>query len=261
MNLNLKGKSALVCGASQGIGRACAEAIAGLGANVTVVARNEASLQEVVEKLKSINPDGTHDYWMLDLDNIDKLEETLKSRDHLNYEILINNSGGPPAGPLVDATTSEMVKAFQRHILASHIITLALSKHMKASKYGRIINIISTSVKQPIPGLGVSNTIRGAMGNWSKTMAGELGPFGITVNNLLPGRTKTGRLNSLMQHWAEARGITMEDYEGADLVNIPLRRYGQPDEVGDVVAFLSSPAAGYITGTNIVVDGGRTKSL
>ncbi|MDX1684360.1 MAG: SDR family oxidoreductase [Saprospiraceae bacterium] len=261
MDLNLSGKSALVCGASKGIGRACARAIAELGASVTVVSRSPEGLDEVIEDLNKINPDSNHESWVLDFDDIPRLEKELENRSHLNYEILINNSGGPPAGPLTEASKEDLLAAFNRHVIASHLITGAVKSHMEEKGYGRIVNIISTSVKQPIPGLGVSNTIRGAMGNWAKTMAGELGPHGITVNNLLPGRTQTGRLNSLMKHWAETRGITLEDYQGADLVNIPLRRYGQPQEIGDVVAFLCSPAAGYISGTNIVVDGGRTKSL
>lgn len=261
MNLDLTGKSALVCGASQGIGRSCALAIAELGARVTVVARNAGELEKVVGELKEVNPDADHDSWAIDFDDTDALEKQLSEKGEMKYEILINNSGGPKAGPLVDARPEEFLTAFRRHIIASHLITLAVRPHMKNEGYGRIVNIISTSVKQPIPGLGVSNTIRGAMGNWSKTMSGELGPDGITINNLLPGKTQTGRLNTLMKHWAEARGITLEQLQEGDMDVIPMRRYGKPDEIGDVVAFLCSPVAGYITGTNIVVDGGRTKSL
>lgn len=260
MNLDLSGKSALVCGASQGIGRACAHALAKLGANVTVVARNKESLVSVVEEMKAINDQSEFSAWALDFDDLEALKSHLDQHT-LSFEILINNSGGPKAGPITEAAPDEFVLAFKRHIVASHMITLAARPYMKNVGYGRIVNIISTSVKQPIPGLGVSNTIRGAMGNWSKSMANELGPDGITVNNLLPGKTQTGRLNSLMQHWAESRGITMDQLQEGDMTQIPMRRYGQPEEVGDVVAFLCSPTAGYITGTNIVVDGGRTKSL
>jgi 3-oxoacyl-[acyl-carrier protein] reductase len=262
MNLDLHGKRALVCGGSKGIGRACALALAELGASVCVVGRDEAALTQTVSDLGSVGKEGEHEFWQLDFD---QLEETRKfvtehTKDR-GFDILINNSGGPAAGKLIDASVEDLVTGISRHILASHVITQAVFPHMKKHGFGRIINIISTSVKEPISGLGVSNTVRGAMGNWSKTMANELGPFGVTVNNLLPGRTRTGRLTKLMSHWAETRGISVEQLEEQSLQDIPLRRYAEPQEVGDIVAFLCTPSAGYITGTNIVVDGGRTRSL
>lgn len=261
MELSLKGRSALVCGGSQGIGKACALELAALGARLTLVSRSEEKLQATLTEVEAIAPNLGHDLWVVDFDDTEALRQSISERPHMNFNILINNAGGPAAGPILDATTDALLNGFKRHILAAHLITQSVVGYMKSNGYGRIINIISTSVKQPIPGLGVSNTIRGAMGNWSKTMALELGPDGITVNNLLPGKTETERLSSLMKHWAEARGISLQEYQEADYPTIPLRRYGHPQEIGGVVAFLASPAAAYITGTNVVVDGGRTKSL
>lgn len=259
MNLSLNGRSALVCGGSQGIGRACAEELAALGARITLVSRSAEKLEVAKKVIDGINK-ADNDTWVLDFDDTEALKKAVADHD-MSYDIIINNAGGPKAGPILKAETDEFMLGFKRHILASHVITLAAIPYMKQNGYGRVINIISTSVKQPIPGLGVSNTIRGAMGNWAKTMAMELGPHAITVNNLLPGKTQTDRLSSLMKHWAETRGITLDEYQKEDFPTIPLRRYGDPNEIGGVVAFLASPAAAYITGTNIVVDGGRTGNL
>ena len=188
MDLSLKGKSALVCGGSQGIGRACAEELAALGARITLVSRSAEKLEAARGIIEKINNESSHDTWVLDFDDTEGLKEAVANRD-MNFDIVINNSGGPKAGPIVEAKTDDFVVGFRRHILASHVITQAVIPHMNNNGYGLIINVISTSVKQPILGLGVSNTIRGAMGNWAKTMAMELGPHAITVNNLLPGKT------------------------------------------------------------------------
>lgn len=262
MNLNLSNKRALICGGSKGIGQACAFAMAELGASVCVLGRDQEALNATVEDLKKINSEGHHDAIKVDFDQLSETEKIISEHiAHHPVDILVNNSGGPAAGKLIDASIEELKIGLSRHIFASHIITKLVVPHMSKNNFGRIINIISTSVKEPIDGLGVSNTVRGAMGNWSKTMANELGPMGITVNNILPGRTKTGRLSKLMTHWAETRNISVEELEKQSYADIPLRRYAEPSEVGDIVAFLCSPSAGYITGTNIVVDGGRTKSL
>lgn len=262
MNLSLQNKSALVCGGSKGIGKACAEALAHLGANVVIVGRDQQALSNTLALLKEIHPEGDHESLQLDFDDLEKTSEVAGSFIESHpIDILINNSGGPAAGPLLSASIEELKTGLSRHVFVSHLLTQKVTPHMSQQGYGRIVNIISTSVKEPINGLGVSNTVRGAMGNWSKTMANELGPLGITVNNLLPGRTKTGRLSKLMTHWAETRNISVEQLEQQSYQDIPLRRYADPKEIGDIVAFLCSPAAGYITGTNIVADGGRTKSL
>jgi len=260
--MNITGKRALVCGGSKGIGQACAFALADLGAAVTIVGRDKDALNETVATLSSRNSDAVHHSVVMDFDQLEDSLPTLEKHiDQFPVDILINNSGGPAAGKLMDASIDDLALGLKRHIFASHAITKLVVPNMKNHSYGRIVNIISTSVKEPIQGLGVSNTVRGAMGNWSKTMANELGPLGITVNNLLPGRTKTGRLSKLMTHWAETRNISVEDLEQQSLGDIPMRRYAEPQEVGDIIAFLCTPSAGYITGTNIVVDGGRTKSL
>lgn len=262
MNTDLTGKRALVCGGSKGIGQACAMALAELGAAVTIIGRDEQALEETAKALSERNENEEHHSLSMDFDRLnDSLPKLTSHLEDHPVDILINNSGGPAAGKLIDASIEDLQLGLQRHVFASHAITKLVVPHMSSNGYGRIVNIISTSVKEPINGLGVSNTVRGAMGNWSKTMANELGPMGITVNNLLPGRTKTGRLSKLMKHWAETRNISVEELEQQSLGDIPMRRYAEPQEVGDIIAFLCTPAAGYITGTNIVVDGGRTRSL
>jgi 3-oxoacyl-[acyl-carrier protein] reductase len=177
------------------------------------------------------------------------------------YHILLNNTGGPPGGKISEAKTEEFEAAFQQHLICNHILVQALLPGMKERGYGRIINVISTSVKQPLDGLGVSNTVRGAVANWSKTMANELGEFGITVNNILPGATATGRLSSIIQNKAKKTGKTEEEVTHAMQAAIPAKRFGQPEELANVVTFLASEAASYINGINVPVDGGRTKSL
>ena len=177
-----------------------------------------------------------------------------------DFEILINNSGGPPSGPLIDATPNDFEKAFLRHVLASQTLVQLLLPGMKKASYGRIINIISTSVKEPIPGLGVSNTIRGAMASWSKTLSKEL-PSSITINNVLPGFTNTERLTELKKTLSVQKGITQEEVEKAWLSTVPEGRLAEPSELGTVIAFLSSPAASFVRGTSIPVDGGRTGSI
>ena len=178
-----------------------------------------------------------------------------------DINILVNNTGGPAGGPIEDAKIDEFIHAFSNHLLCNHILVKAVKEGMKKSGYGRIINIISTSVKQPLNGLGVSNTIRGAVANWSKTMANELGQFGITVNNVLPGATDTIRLQSIMETNATKKGKSVEEIKQEMANEVPLKRIAQPEEIANAVAFLASPAASYINGINVPVDGGRTKSL
>lgn len=262
MNLSLQNRRALVCGASQGIGRAVAEELAALGARCTVVARNEEKLKELVRALPSVEG-GAHDYRVLDFtqpDEVQKGAEELVEKNG-NYHILINNTGGPPGGPLLDADVAEFERAMTMHLHCSHRLVQTLVPGMEKDGYGRIINIISTSVKQPIPGLGVSNTTRGAMASWAKTLAGELGPKGITMNNVLPGFTKTSRLDSILTGRAEKAGATLEDVVSNLEKAVPLRRFAQAHEVAAAAAFLASPAGGYITGHSLPVDGGRIASL
>lgn len=261
MDLKLDGKNALVCGSTQGIGRACALELASLGAAVTLVARNEEKLKAVVREL-SPSQSGSHNYLVADFDHPDDLKGKLAAlRSDEIFHILVNNTGGPPPGPAIEAAAEDYTRAFSAHLICNQILVQAVADGMKRAKYGRIINIISTSVKMPIRGLGVSNTIRGAVASWAKTLSMELGPFGITVNNVLPGATMTGRLRSIISRNAEKAGTSEEEAMNEMVSEIPLGRIAEPGEIAAAVAFLASPAAGYISGINLPVDGGRTGTL
>ncbi|WP_271855552.1 SDR family oxidoreductase [Patiriisocius marinus] len=261
MNLNLKNKKAMICGGSAGIGEAAAQELASLGATITLVARNEEKLQATLKTLAT--QDGQqHEYIVADFTNPQLLKEKVTAAtQNKNFHILLNNTGGPKGGPIFSADTSEFIKAFSMHLECNQILVQAVVPGMKTDNYGRIINVISTSVKQPIDGLGVSNTIRGAVASWSKTMANELGQFGITVNNVLPGFTATDRLASILSNAAKRFDGSEEKAEAFMKSVVPARRFAQPEEVANAIAFLASPAAGYINGINLPVDGGRTKSL
>lgn len=255
----LTGKRALVCGASQGIGRACAVELSRLGASVTIVARNESALQQALGEL-STTGDIAHDYLVADFADphalAQKVSAYVQSRGEV--QVLINNTGGPPHGALTEAKPEDFVKAFSNHVLCNQLLVQALLPGMKHAGFGRIINIISTSVIAPIRGLGVSNTTRGAVANWGRTLAAELAPFGITVNNVLPGYTATQRLDSLFTAKAEKQGTTVDAVRQAVIDAIPAKRLADPSEIGAVVAFLATPAASYVNGVNLPVDGGRT---
>ena len=258
MDLNLIGKSALVCGSSQGIGLAAAQEIASLGANVTLLARNAQSLNQALSSLDT-SQGQQHNILVADFTDNQSVRETVGK--HHQYHILINNTGGPPGGQAIDAGEDEFMQAFTNHLINNQILAKAVTPFMKSEGYGRIINIISTSVKAPIPGLGVSNTIRGAVNSWSKTLANELAQFGITVNNVLPGATNTVRLSSIIENKANKLGRSVTEVENAMVAEIPANRFADASEVASAVAFLASPAAGYINGISIAVDGGRTGCL
>lgn len=261
MNLDLKGKTAVVCGSTQGIGKASAVELAMLGASVVLIARNEAKLQQVLASLQ-IGQGQQHRYIVADFSQPDVLRGRSEAFAKANtVHILVNNTGGPDPGAALDATTEAFQNAFASHLLCNHILVQAFVAGMKKERYGRIINIISTSVKVPIKGLGVSNTIRGAVANWSKTLATELGPFGITVNNVLPGASMTGRLKAIIEGKAARAGTTNEEIIKEMVAEIPAGRISEPHEVAAAVAFLATPAAAYINGINVPVDGGRTGSL
>jgi len=261
MNLSLAGKHAVVCGASQGIGRDCALALAELGASVTVLARNEQALAEVVASLSK--GDGqSHELLAVDFADPTRVGLAIKARVRsAPAQILVNNTGGPPEGPAHSAMSEEYLAAFTKHLLCNQVLVQALLPGMKAAGYGRIINIISVSVKEPIPGLGVSHTVRGAVASWAKTLARELGPDRITVNNVLPGFTDTARLHALIASKAKRMGVSDEEVMAQMRAQVPLGRFAEPRETAQVVAFLASPAASYVNGINLPVDGGRTLSL
>lgn len=262
MNIDLAGKKALVCGASKGIGRATAMELATLGASVTALGRNKEKLVHLCQELKT-GTSQKHDYLVVDFSQTDALKRIVAEYVETSEpcHILVNNSGGPPAGLLQTAKVDDFLAAFSQHLIASHIMAQALLDGMKSEKYGRIINIISTSVKQPIHGLGVSNTIRGAVANWAKTLATEVAGFGITVNNLLPGSTDTERLAEVFQSKAIQQNKSLEDIIAHEKSIIPAGRFGTPEEAAQAIAFLASPAAAYINGINLPVDGGRTGCL
>jgi 3-oxoacyl-[acyl-carrier protein] reductase len=262
MNLSLEGKNAFVCGSTQGIGRAAAEELAALGANIILIARNEEELRKV-QKLLPANFSQKHNYICADFSKPQELKSKLEDYVSKNQpiNILINNTGGPPSGAITEARTEEFISAFSNHLVCNHILMQAVLPGMKTARYGRIINVISTSIKQPIRGLGVSNTIRAAVGNWSKTLSMEVAEFGITVNNVLPGATTTQRLTTLFEARAKQKNTSVDEIIKEWLKEIPAGRFAEPHEIANAIAFLASPAASYINGVNLLVDGGRTISL
>lgn len=261
MNLDLTGKNALVAGSTQGIGFAAATELALLGASCVLIARNEAALKEAVTKLDTAKGQ-QHSYLVADFSKPQQVNDVVSAFIKENtIHILVNNSGGPAAGMASDAKVEQFEAAFQQHLVCNHILATLVMQGMKDAGYGRIINIISTSVKIPLKGLGVSNTIRGAVASWAKTMANELGKFGITVNNVLPGATGTARLEAIINNKSANTGVSQDDVTHEMLEEIPAGRFGLPGEIAAMVAFLASPAAAYVNGTSIPVDGGRTGSI
>jgi len=258
MNLGLQNKNALVCGSTQGIGKATAIALAEEGANVTLLARNEEKLKAVLAELSNENQ--CHGYLVADFSKPKELKKIIEASE-LQFHILINNTGGPAGGPVFKAELDEFEKAFTMHLKCNHVLVQALVPFMKEEGYGRIINVISTSVKQPLDGLGVSNTIRGAVANWSKTLANELGQFGITVNNVLPGATETERLNEILKNKSVKTGKSIDEVAEGMKNASPAKRFAKPEETAAAITFLASEQASFINGINLPVDGGRTKSL
>ena len=262
MDINLNNKQAVVCGSTQGIGRAIAEELAELGASVVLIARNEASLEEVKNGL-STQVGQNHHIITSDFSDPEGLKKNIDAflSEGNQPEILINNTGGPSGGQIVDEPYEKFEDTLNAHLRCSHLLVQALAPGMKDKNYGRIINIISTSVKQPISGLGVSNTVRGAVSSWAKTLSYELGGFGITVNNVLPGFTKTARLDYVIESISKKTGKSISEVV-TDMENeIPAGRIGSPKETAALAGFLAGPAASYINGTSIPVDGGRTTAI
>jgi 3-oxoacyl-[acyl-carrier protein] reductase len=256
---SLQGRRALVCGSTQGIGRAAAVELASRGASVTLLARDASAL----ERVRAVLPGDGHTFLVADFTDNDSVASAAASelRDRGAFHVLVNNTGGPPGGAIVDAAPGAFLDAFRAHLVNNQILVQAVIPGMKEAGYGRIVNVVSTSVREPIPGLGVSNTVRAAVAGWSKTLSGELARFGITVNNVLPGYTKTTRLESIINARAKAAGRTTEDITRDMLAQVPSGRFGESWEIAAAIGFLASPAAAYVTGVSLPVDGGRISAL
>jgi 3-oxoacyl-[acyl-carrier protein] reductase len=262
MDLNLSGRHALVCGASQGIGLATAIELAELGADVTLFARSADKLKAAAESLPRKHATQRHDWRSVDMQDSHNLQATVADIVAAHpVQILINNTGGPPGGPAHSAEPAAFENTFRQHLIAGQVLLQTVLPGMRASSYGRLVNVISTSVKEPIPGLGVSNTIRAAVAAWAKTLSGELAVDGITVNNVLPGYTRTARLDGLLTVQSEKSGRATDELAKEMAAAVPARRFGEPGEIAAVIAFLCTPAAAYVNGVSIAVDGGRTKAL
>lgn len=265
-------KTAFVGGASKGIGRAVARHLASRGIRIIACGRSEADLKTLIDELPLIEVKGvgnldnelkTHKAFVCDLSKTSELEGHLKKLvlEVGAVDILILNSGGPKGGPVLDAAPQEFRDAIEGHLVANQILCKTYVPGMKNRGGGRIVAILSTSVRQPIPGLGVSNATRWAMAAWAKTLAGELAPFAITVNLVLPGFTKTGRLEELAAAGALKRGITEDQVRDEWIKATPMGRLGEPEEIAAAVSFFASPAASFITGQALAVDGGRLGSV
>lgn len=261
MDLNLNGKHALVCGASEGIGRAGAHELALLGADVTVLARRAEALQQVVGNLPCSGAQ-RHGWIAADVSQTEILRTQVQAlAAGKPVQILVNNTGGPPAGPAYGSDVAAFLDAFNKHLVANQVLVQTLLPGMRSAGWGRIVNVISTSVKEPIANLGVSNTVRGAVAGWAKTLSRELAADGITVNNVLPGFTQTSRIAQIVADRARSGGSSEADVIQGMRKLIPVGRFAQPEEIGGVIAFLCSPAAAYINGVSLAVDGGRMLSI
>lgn len=262
MDLNLSGRHALVCGASEGIGRATARELALLGASVTVLSRSADKLERVVSDLPLAADGQRHGFIAADVADTENLRSRVQALvAERPVHVLINNTGGPPGGRAIDADAEAYLDAFRRHLLANQALARAVLPGMQAAGWGRMVNVISTSVYEPIPNLGVSNTIRGAVASWAKTLSRELAGDGITVNNVLPGYTRTGRLDQILGDRSKATGRSEDEVASGMLASVPAARFAEAHEVGSVIAFLCTPAAAYVTGQSIAVDGGRMQSI
>jgi 3-oxoacyl-[acyl-carrier protein] reductase len=261
MDLNLSGRHALVCGASAGIGRATAHELALLGADVTVLARRADVLQSVVDALPR-TAGQLHVAVVADAAQPMALGDTVATlASGRPVHVLVNNTAGPPGGPVHDAEPAAFIAAFERHLLANHALMQSVLPGMRAAGWGRVVNVISTSVREPIAGLGVSNTVRGAVAAWAKTLSREIAANGVTVNNVLPGYTRTARLEQILGDRAAAAGGSVEQVAALMRESVPAGRFAEPTEIAAAIAFLCTPAAGYITGTSLAVDGGRMQSI
>lgn len=261
LSLDLTGKTALIAGSTQGIGLATAQLLASMGAACVLIARNEEKLRAATRRLP-VDQGQQHSYAVADFSRPEQVDAVVKNLvAQQTIHILINNSGGPAGGPITEATPAAFIAAFQQHLICNQILATAVLPGMKDAHYGRIINVISTSVKVPLKGLGVSNSTRGAVASWAKTWSMEVAKYGITVNNVLPGATATGRLESIIENKSSKSGIGKEAISEEMLSEIPAGRFGQPEEIAAMIGFLATPAAAYVNGVSVPVDGGRTGAI
>ena len=258
---SLTGKHAMVCGASRGIGAATARMLAKAGANITICARNQSALEELKGELSQLGS-GNHQVCLIDLEDLESLSSKVETVIAGNgpVHILINNSGGPPGGPLLNNEVGDFEAPFKRHLHASHTLVQLLAPQMVKEKFGRIIQIISTSVKEPIPNIGLSNTLRGAMASWAKSLSRELDPC-ITINNVLPGFTDTKRLGSLADSIHQRTGKSTDEIHKSWIEQVPIGRLIDPLETASAILFLALPASGGIRGVSLAVDGGRLRGI
>lgn len=250
----LEGRTALVCGSSKGIGRSCALMLARAGAKVIACARTIEDLSSLIEEMHGEG----HKAIELDLEDLDEVEKVVSGLGIVH--ILVNNSGGPPGGPLLENELDDFEGPFRRHLHASHVITKALVPKMESEGTGRIVNIISTSVREPIDNIGLSNTLRGAMASWSKSMSRELPPC-ITINNILPGFTDTDRLGSLADSISQRTGRSVDDVQDGWMSSVPIQRLIDPMETAAAVTWLCLPSSSGVRGVSLAVDGGRMRSI
>lgn len=262
MDLKLGGKKALVLGASKGIGRGIAEALAAEGVDVAIVARSQDELEKTAAAINSRGA-GRAIGIVGDLSDWSSTENAVNSarRQLGTIDILVNNSGGPPPSRVLGVAPETWEAQFRAMVLVLMRITEMLLPAMRERKWGRIINVASSSVVEPIPAIGISNTLRAAVAGWAKTLAGEVGRDGITVNTLLPGVIATDRSMQVNRLHAERAGISMEEAINRASASIPVGRPGTPAEFGAVAAFIASPLASYVTGSLIRIDGGAMRSI
>jgi 3-oxoacyl-[acyl-carrier protein] reductase len=262
MDIRLDGLHAVIGGGTQGIGNATAKEMARLGASITLLARDADALAKALAELDASKGQRHHSI-AIDLSDTAALRSAIEAHVAANgpVDILVNNTGGPPPGLAHQAPAEAYANAFRLHLLAFQTLALAIVPGMKERRSGRIINVVSTSVKVPLPNLGVSNTIRGAVAQWAKTLANELGPWNITVNNVLPGATGTARLTAIIKNKSAKASISEEAAAQEMMAEVPLRRFAKPEELAAAICFLAGPSAAYINGINLPVDGGRTGCL
>lgn len=260
LSTSLSGRHALVTGASRGIGRATARCLASLGAELTISARNGGDLDALHAELREAGAPAVRSL-VLDFDQRDELADRLDAllEEH-PVEVVVHNTGGPKGGKLLEAQPDAILGALSRHLLTAHLLMTRCLPGMRSAGYGRFITVTSTSVREPIPNLGVSNLTRASVASWAKTVSREL-PSGVTINNVMPGYTDTDRLGQLADAKAARTGTTAEAVFSDFVAKVPEGRLGRPEELGSVIAFLCSPAAAYVRGQSLAVDGGRLNCI